>query len=118
MVDIKNNSKGREYIDEMNIYVSETYLNGTFTSCKQVSVPSTGQLALDLMCGEWGAAKCTPMRWFTYMGTAGEQSPFVPFQINYKNVLGPVVHDNHTFQPLSPVVTPCNQAFDVSIAFF
>ncbi|RZC34182.1 hypothetical protein BDFB_012047 [Asbolus verrucosus] len=112
VVSVKNNSNGQSYIDEVNLYITNDYLNGTFSSCKQVSVPSGGSLALDLMCGLWGAAKCSPMRWFSYMGDAN--NPFVPFQINYKNVSGPVNHTDHTFEPLNPQVTPCSQPFDVS----
>lgn len=37
-------------------------MNGTYDSCKQVSVPSTSRLALDLMCGEWGASRCSPKK--------------------------------------------------------
>lgn len=103
------------YITEVNLYVTNDYLNGTYGSCKQVSVPSTGQLALDLMCGSWGAAKCTPLRWFTFMGQFGPGNPFVPFQINYKNASVPTTHNKTTYYPMNPPITPCSQAFDVSI---
>lgn len=76
----------------------------------QVSVPSTGQLALDLMCGDWGASRCSPAKWFKYMGDA-ENNPYVPFQINY------VAQNNselvNGYIPLDPKVTPCSEALDV-----
>jgi Niemann-Pick C1 protein len=100
-----------KYIEEIDIHVTEKYLNGTYGSCKQVSVPSTGQLALDIMCGEWGAFRCSAMRWFGFMGDSS--SPFVPFQINY------IPHDDvgvvDDFKPLNPKVIPCSQSVDVSL---
>lgn len=78
-----------------------------------MSVPSTGQLALDLMCGEWGASRCTPLKWFHFMGDAANNI-YVPFQITYVNTDKPV----GSFVPLDPVITPCSKALNVSITFF
>lgn len=86
-------------------------MNGTFDSCKQVQVPSTGQLALDLMCGSWGASKCSAERWFGYMGDS-KGNPFVPFQINYLPQKSPDIVDD--MKPLNPKVIPCSQSIDVS----
>lgn len=103
---------GVEYVNGINIYITNKYLNGTFNSCNKVSVPSTGQLALDLMCGEWGASRCTPLKWFHFMGDA-ENNVFVPFQITYINTDDPV----GSFTPLDPPITPCSKALNVSITF-
>jgi Niemann-Pick C1 protein len=116
IVETKNNSKGQEYITAIDLYITNDYLNGTYDSCKQISVPSSGQLAMDLMCGPWGASKCSAMRWFNFMGTAGPTNPFVPFQINYLNSSGPVDKNGQVFKPLDPKVTPCNKAFDAKSA--
>lgn len=78
-----------EYIDGIDVYITNKYMEGTFKSCSKVSVPSTGQLALDIMCGEWGASRCTALRWFHYMGDA-ENNNYVPFQITYVNTDDPV----------------------------
>lgn len=88
-------------------------MNGTFDSCKNVQVPSTGQLALDLMCGSWGASKCSPTRWFGFMGDTG--NPYVPFQINYLPQKSTDIVDG--MQPLNPKVIPCSQSIDVSKLF-
>jgi Niemann-Pick C1 protein len=85
-------------------------MNGTFDSCKNVQFPSSGQLALDLMCGDWGASRCSPARWYGFMGNA-ENNPFVPFQINYRQHNTSSVVDG--FKPLNPRVSPCNESFDV-----
>ncbi|XP_035782001.1 NPC intracellular cholesterol transporter 1-like isoform X2 [Anopheles albimanus] len=95
----------KEYITQIDIHITGQYMNGTFESCNQVSVPSTGQLALDMMCGEWGASRCSASKWFFYMGDA-QGNPFVPFQISY------IAHGspNETvdgFLPLDPRIVPC-----------
>lgn len=74
-----------------------------------MSVPSTGQLAIDLMCGSWGSRSCTAGRWFHFMGDM-TNNPYVPFQINYKNASGPI----GPFTPLDPGTTPCSMALSVS----
>ncbi|KAF9419459.1 hypothetical protein HW555_003959 [Spodoptera exigua] len=82
--------------------LSARYMNTTFESCLQVQAPSTNQLALDLMCGEYGAEYCTPERWFKFMG---DVTNFAPFQINY--VSDPV--PEHGLTPYDPVTRPCNE---------
>ncbi|XP_076647922.1 Niemann-Pick type C-1a isoform X2 [Halictus rubicundus] len=98
------NDKGVDYINRIDVYITNKYLEGTFKSCSRVSVPSTGQLAMDIMCGEWGASRCTPLKWFHYMGDA-ENNNYVPFQITYINTDTPV----SSFTPVDPKITPCNK---------
>ncbi|XP_076222657.1 Niemann-Pick type C-1a isoform X4 [Nomia melanderi] len=95
------------YINSIDLYITNKYLQGTFDSCSKVSVPSTGQLALDLMCGEWGASRCTPLKWFHFMGDAKTNS-YVPFLITYINTDNPV----GPFTPVDPKVTPCSIALN------
>lgn len=94
------------FINEIDLYISENYINGTFDSCKNVQFPSTGQLALDLMCGHWGAAKCSAKRWFNSMGDVNND--YVPFQINY------VIESIKGVTSLDPKIVPCNKSADVS----
>lgn len=75
-------------------------------------MPSTGQRALDIMCGAWGASRCTPLRWFHYMGDA-ENNPYVPFQITYVNTTKAV----DGYIPMDAPIVPCNQSINVSIAW-
>lgn len=89
------------------------FLIETYNSCKQVSVPSTGQLAIDLMCGSWGSRSCTAKRWFDFMGDI-VNNPYTPFQINYKNTSVPV----GSYTPIDPGTTPCSVALSVSIIKF
>ncbi|KAH8329144.1 hypothetical protein KR074_004746 [Drosophila pseudoananassae] len=101
----KNSTSGRSYISAVDLHVSTEYINKTYKSCSQVSVPQTGQLAFDLMCGAYPASRCNPTKWFNFMGDGS--SPFVPFQINY------IQHEpkskSNEFKPLSPPTIPCNQ---------
>jgi len=89
--------------------MTESYANGTFDACKQVSMPSTGQRALDMMCGEWGSSMCSPVRWFRFMGdTAGNS--FVPFQINYR--MHNTSQEIDSMTPIDPRVIPCSESPD------
>ncbi|XP_068988760.1 NPC intracellular cholesterol transporter 1 isoform X3 [Bombus flavifrons] len=99
--------KNVKYVNSIDIYITNKYLEGTFNSCNKVSVPSTGQLAMDLMCGIWGASRCTTLKWFHYMGDAANNQ-YVPFQITYKNTDEPV----GSFIPVDPKITPCNKALN------
>ncbi|KAF4517183.1 hypothetical protein B566_EDAN005615 [Ephemera danica] len=101
---IKNFTKG---ITGIQLYVTKSYIESTYDSCKQVSVPSAGQLAMDLMCGDWGASRCSAEKWFQYLGDAAG-NPYVPFQIAYMTSNKPVKE----FTPLDPPVVPCSQGID------
>ncbi|KAG5875522.1 hypothetical protein JTB14_013676 [Gonioctena quinquepunctata] len=96
-----NNATNKTYITAIDIHLSNSYMEGTLNSCKQVSMPATGTKALDIMCGDWGATRCTPLRWFTYLGD--KNTPQVPFQINYINETEP----HNGFIPLNPPTISC-----------
>lgn len=98
------------YVDEIDVHITEQYTKGAFSSCKNVQFPSSGQLALDLMCGDWGASRCSASRWFTYMGNA-EGNVFIPFQINYRYHNSSAEVDG--FTPMNPRIVPCNESVDV-----
>ncbi|KAL9926013.1 NPC intracellular cholesterol transporter 1 isoform X3 [Glossina fuscipes] len=97
--------KGQLYVNNIDVHITANYTNSTYKSCSQVSVPSTGQLAMDIVCGSHMAARCSATKWFTYMGDAGANI-YVPFQINY------IQHQNNTpsqnsYRPLDPKTVPC-----------
>ncbi|XP_049962855.1 NPC intracellular cholesterol transporter 1-like [Schistocerca serialis cubense] len=95
------------YITAIEVFVTNTYLNGIFNSCSHVSVPSTGERALDIMCGEYGASRCDAQKWFQYMGDP-TLNPVAPFLIKYST------SNESGFIPLDPGVTRCNESFDVN----
>ncbi|KAI4483549.1 hypothetical protein M0804_007809 [Polistes exclamans] len=94
--------KGCEYVTELELYIAEEYINKTYESCKNVINPSSGGLAMDIACGSHGASRCTPKKWFEYMGSTSENG-FVPFQINN-------VYDHP--DPWNAIVKPCNEPYD------
>jgi hypothetical protein len=98
------------YVSRIDLYITEEYINGTYDSCKNVQFPSTGQLALDLMCGEFGSAKCSAVNWFNYFGDSSKE--VVPFQADYKVYKS--TEKVNGFTPLNPPVVPCSESIDVS----
>ncbi|RVE48036.1 hypothetical protein evm_007348 [Chilo suppressalis] len=105
-VKIEQFNTTHKMVTEIDYHLGATYMNTTYSSCSQVQMPSTNQMAMDLMCGDYGSAYCTPQRWFNFMGDA--EVPFVPFQINYKSGDEPV----DGFTPYNPPTRPCNVGVD------
>ncbi|XP_049852648.1 NPC intracellular cholesterol transporter 1 homolog 1b-like isoform X2 [Schistocerca gregaria] len=99
-----NEETQKEYIDKLIVYLSKDYMEGTFNSCRQVLMPSSGVPALEAMCGSFGAAGCTYDRWFAYMGD--DDTPLVPFPIVY-NETAP-----DGMELYNPDVLPCNQSYE------
>lgn len=64
-----------------------------------------------MMCGDWGASRCSPMKWFHYMGDAN--NPYVPFQITY--LPQPDTEPVNGLIPVDPKVVPCYEAVNVSL---
>ncbi|XP_016944927.3 NPC intracellular cholesterol transporter 1 isoform X2 [Drosophila suzukii] len=111
VVETEKNKEGVEYVSSVDLHISTEYINKTYKSCSQVSVPQTGQLAFDLMCGAYSASRCNPTKWFNFMGDA--TSPYVPFQITY------IQHEpkskSDEFTPLNVTTVPCNQAVNSKV---
>ncbi|XP_005183450.1 NPC intracellular cholesterol transporter 1 isoform X3 [Musca domestica] len=105
VVETKNNADGKPYVNNIDLHITANYTNSTYKSCSQVSVPSTGQLAMDIVCGDHTASRCSATKWFTYMGDVN--NIYVPFQITY------VQHQNSSsvidgYRPLDPPTVPCS----------
>ncbi|XP_059609454.1 NPC intracellular cholesterol transporter 1 homolog 1b [Phlebotomus argentipes] len=73
---------GGAYVREIDFVANADYLNMTYESCANIVHPSTGKLAMDLACGSFGSSRCTPLRWFGFMGDSSI-NPLAPFTINY-----------------------------------
>ncbi|CAL7944120.1 unnamed protein product [Xylocopa violacea] len=69
-----------EYVEEIQVYVAEEYLNNTYNSCKNVVYPASGNLAMDLACGVHGASRCTPKLWYEYQGDP-DTNNFISFRM-------------------------------------
>lgn len=61
---------------------------------------------MDMMCGSWGAARCSPAKWFGFMGD--KNNLYVPFPINYTS------HAPDGYIPFGPRIVPCSEAVNVS----
>lgn len=44
-------------VKELKFYITDSYMQGVYDSCKSVSNPATGELAMDIMCA--GAVRCS-----------------------------------------------------------
>ncbi|KAB0803649.1 hypothetical protein PPYR_00619 [Photinus pyralis] len=64
------------YITSMSFNLSNEYMEGTFKSCRNVALPSSGDLVLGTTCGSWGEKNCTPDRWFDYFGLGNSLAPY------------------------------------------
>ncbi|XP_050474813.1 NPC intracellular cholesterol transporter 1 homolog 1b-like isoform X2 [Bombus huntii] len=61
-------SEGKEYVEELEVYIDEKYMNDTYDSCKNVVYPASGNLAMDLACGVHGASRCNAKLWYEFQG--------------------------------------------------
>ncbi|XP_045596555.1 NPC intracellular cholesterol transporter 1 isoform X1 [Procambarus clarkii] len=89
-------------ITDLEVHVTPEFIDGVYSSCKDVAMPSTNEKALSIMCGIWGEYYCTGQRWFEYMGSVS--NGYAPFQIDY-------VYEessNTTFKPFNQTIIPCN----------
>ncbi|XP_046615474.1 NPC intracellular cholesterol transporter 1 homolog 1b-like [Neodiprion virginianus] len=99
-----------QYINEVQIYLGEEYAEGTYNSCSGVLHPASGNLAMDLACGPYGASRCTYKLWYEYMGTASDDG-LVPFQMTYVWDADDSLSSNSS---LNPETKTCDEAYDNS----
>ncbi|KAK5648998.1 hypothetical protein RI129_003890 [Pyrocoelia pectoralis] len=71
-----NINNEHEYITSMSFYLSTEYMEGSYNSCRNVALPSSGDLVLGTTCGDWGVKNCTPQRWFDYFGLGNSLAPY------------------------------------------
>ena len=95
---------GKTIILDINYYVSPTFKQGLFDSCKDVNFPGNNEKALNLLCGTT-AEKCTAEKLLSYMGDTA--NGFAPFKIFYPSSLPA----NSTMSPMNITVFNCNKQF-------
>lgn len=96
--------EGAQMITAIHVNMAESYINGTFDSCRSVILPSSGRPSMESACGEY-ASDCTPRRWYQFMSDPAINPEFVPFLIDYR-------YDAPVEQTLAPEPLPCNLAYD------
>ena len=97
-----DNSTGHATILDINYYVSPTFKQGLFDSCKDVTFPGNNEKVLNLLCGTT-AEKCTAEKLLRYMGNTA--NGFAPFNIYYPESLV----DKLTWMDIT--VFKCNKPF-------
>ncbi|CAH1126728.1 unnamed protein product [Ceutorhynchus assimilis] len=98
---------GKTYVDTLTLAARDRTLEGIYNSCKDVSLPSTGEAVMQSACGVYGSIWCTAKRFFDYIDDP-DQNPFAPFRIYFA--------DRGTDSPLDFVVPSCDQAYEGSSA--
>ncbi len=71
----------REAVVGYQAYISTTFADGAFGSCKNVRIPATGGFAISTMCGRYGAKLCNPQRWYDFQGDSS--NGLAPLDIDF-----------------------------------
>lgn len=93
-----------EYIHQIDVNVTQNYIQGVFDSCSNVIHPASGKKVLDIACGSYDSFMCDPIKWFTFMGDAASNT-LAPFTINY--LVNDVVEES-----FDRVTKPCDEVYE------
>uniref|UniRef100_UPI003AAAA746 NPC1-like intracellular cholesterol transporter 1 n=1 Tax=Centroberyx gerrardi TaxID=166262 RepID=UPI003AAAA746 len=74
--------KEREAVVGYQAFLSATFADTSFQSCKNVRIPATGGFAIGTMCGRYGAKLCTPQRWYDFQGDSS--NGLAPLDIDFR----------------------------------
>lgn len=66
-------------MNKVDVHLQKEYADDTIDSCRTVSVPSSGDFALNFMCSS-NALQCTTEQFFEFLGN----NPYSPFLIDFK----------------------------------
>ncbi|XP_069106918.1 NPC intracellular cholesterol transporter 1-like, partial [Argopecten irradians] len=108
-ISVKKYSENYTIVDSISYVISKDFAFGMYNSCKNVEMPSTNELALNMFCGRT-ADKCTPYNWLQYMGDPS--NGHTPFEIDFYIQDNPWISpDNITNVPMNSSITPCNKKY-------
>ena len=117
----------------LEYYISDTFVNEMYDSCKEVTNPSSNSLVMPTICGQWGE-DCSPHRYekstlnlfenhssyilfyrlLDFMGLGMANQGFSPFDIYFQYIPdGETVTD--VVEPFAPAAVPCYEAISVTI---
>nr|XP_043883085.1 NPC1-like intracellular cholesterol transporter 1 isoform X1 [Solea senegalensis] len=74
-------NKTIEVVVGYQAFLSTAFAEGSFQSCKNVRIPSTGGFAISAMCGRYGAKLCNAQRWFDFQGDSS--NGLAPLDIDF-----------------------------------
>ncbi|XP_037337741.2 NPC1-like intracellular cholesterol transporter 1 [Pungitius pungitius] len=72
----------REAVVAYQAFLSTTFADGAFQSCKNVRIPATGGFAIATMCGRYGAKLCNAQRWYDFQGDSS--NGLAPLDIDFQ----------------------------------
>jgi len=75
-------NRTNEAVISYQAYLSTTFSDAAFQSCKNVRIPATGGFAISTMCGRYGAKLCTPQRWYDFQGDSS--NGLAPLDIDFR----------------------------------
>ncbi|XP_068167243.1 NPC1-like intracellular cholesterol transporter 1 [Antennarius striatus] len=74
----------KEAVVAYQAFLSTSFADAAFQSCKNVRIPATGGYAIATMCGRYGAKLCTPQRWYDFQGDSS--NGLAPLDIDFNLV--------------------------------
>ena len=77
-----NSNVTKEVVVGYQAFLSDTFADGSFQSCKNVRIPATGGFAIGTMCGRYGAKLCTAQRWYDFQGDSS--NGLAPLDIDFR----------------------------------
>ncbi|XP_034722452.1 NPC1-like intracellular cholesterol transporter 1, partial [Etheostoma cragini] len=90
----------KEAVVAYQAFMTTSFADTAFQSCRNVRIPSTGGFAIATMCGRYGAKLCTPQYWYDFQGDSS--NGLAPLDIDFQ-----LVKDGDS-QGLPPGVVPYN----------
>ncbi|MBN3319307.1 NPCL1 protein, partial [Atractosteus spatula] len=81
-VNVTINAVQKEAVVEYQAYLSRTFADDSFNSCKNVRIPSTGGFAIATMCGRYGVTRCNTQRWLDFQGDSS--NGLAPLDIDFR----------------------------------
>uniref|UniRef100_A0A667WXI0 NPC1 like intracellular cholesterol transporter 1 n=1 Tax=Myripristis murdjan TaxID=586833 RepID=A0A667WXI0_9TELE len=81
-MNVTHEGKVREAVVAYQAFMSTTFADAAFQSCKNVRIPATGGFAIGTMCGRYGAKLCTPQRWYDFQGDSS--NGLAPLDIDFR----------------------------------
>uniref|UniRef100_A0AAY4B5X1 SSD domain-containing protein n=1 Tax=Denticeps clupeoides TaxID=299321 RepID=A0AAY4B5X1_9TELE len=79
---VNNSGTEKEAVVGYQAYVSKSFADGSFKSCRNVRIPVTGGYAIATMCGPYGADHCTAQRWLDFQGDSS--NGLAPLDIDFR----------------------------------
>ncbi|MEQ2210116.1 hypothetical protein XENOCAPTIV_008626 [Xenoophorus captivus] len=75
-------NRSRDAVVAYQAYISSSFAEGAFQSCKNVRIPATGGFAIATMCGRYGSKLCTAQRWYDFQGDTS--NGLAPLDIDFR----------------------------------